>query len=422
MLKKGLSAIKERGNITYMIAVLIMVVMPMHYQYMPPLMIILFLGWIFENYNRFGEMIKIRASYKLLLVLFLIFYFWQVAGLFYTTDMKLGWANILTRLSFILFPLVFLYPGDKIKANIFKLLRVFAMSTALYILFCFGYALFRSLSIQNGIWLFNPHPPGFPWISYFYSMDLTYAIHPSYQAMFVLIAVFISLESWYDYTLNFFFRIGWLIIAGLLLISLYFISSRAAILAAIIMIPFYVLYKIIKLKKSRFILISTLIILILLFPLIRKNERVNILFDGFSKEQKFNLKNQDQRIIVWESAIKVIRDNFAFGVGVGDVKAELVKEYDRTGEDTLRKERLNTHNQFLEIFVENGVIGFLVFISLFGCLIYIAISDKNLLYGLFILMIFVSFMFEAILCRLAGVAFFALFSFLLLHIPKTKIQ
>jgi len=182
------------------------------------------------------------------------------------------------------------------------------------------------------------------------------------------------------------------------------------------------LYKIIKLKKSRFILISTLIILILLFPLIRKNERVNILFEGFSKEQKFNLKNQDQRIIVWESAIKVIRDNFAFGVGVGDVKAELVKEYDRTGEYTLRKERLNTHNQFLEIFVENGVIGFLVFISLFGCLIYIAISDKNLLYGLFILMIFVSFMFEAILCRLAGVAFFALFSFLLLHIPKTKIQ
>ena len=55
------------------------------------------------------------------------------------------------------------------------------------------------------------------------------------------------------------------------------------------------------------------------------------------------------------------------------------------------------------------MIGFSIFLSILGFMIYIAIKEKNLLYGLFILMMFVFFMFESILNRLAGVSFFSLF-------------
>jgi O-antigen ligase len=163
------------------------------------------------------------------------------------------------------------------------------------------------------------------------------------------------------------------------------------------------------------------IILIISLPLIRKNDRVNYFLRGFLSKDKINLRDQDERILVWESAVKIVKNNLVVGVGIGDVQSELVSEYLNSGEDKLARQRLNAHNQFLEVLLEGGVIGFSIFLSILGFMIYIAINEKNLLYGLFILMMFVFFMFESILNRLAGVSFFSLFSFVLLHMPHNKV-
>jgi O-antigen ligase len=139
------------------------------------------------------------------------------------------------------------------------------------------------------------------------------------------------------------------------------------------------------------------------------------LLQGFSKEQGYELRRQDERLIVWKSAMQIIKNHPIIGVGIGDVRTELVKEYIRIGEDKLEKERLNAHNQFLEVLLEDGLVGFSFFLLVFGSLIFIAINEKNLMLGLFIIMIIIFFMFETVLYRLAGVSFFSLFSFLLLH-------
>ena len=186
------------------------------------------------------------------------------------------------------------------------------------------------------------------------------------------------------------------------------------------MISFYALVNIINLKKSRLIWVIFFVVLIFSLPLFRKNDRVNILLKGFSEEQNFNLKKQDERIVVWESAMNVIKKNPIMGVGIGDVRTELVKEYDRIGEYKISQQRLNAHNQFLEVLLENGIVGILIFFSLFGYMIFIAINEKRLLYGLFVFMMFVFFIFETVLYRLAGVSFFPLFSFLLLIIPERR--
>jgi O-antigen ligase len=308
--------------------------------------------------------------------------------------------------------------------NIIKLLRVFALGTAVYTLSCFGYAFYHSISFQSGTWVFNPHPPEFDWTNYFYGPEFTYSIHPSYLAMYVLLAVFISFESWYDRTLKNPSRFGWLILGIFLSCSIYFISSRAGILAGILMISFYAVNKIIKHKTSRFIWILIVFVLIFSLPIIRKNARINNLLKGFTERERSNLRNQDERLIIWESVIRLIRHNPVIGVGIGDVRTELTNEYIRVGEDKLGKEKLNAHNQFLEVFLEGGVIGFMVFIFILGFMIFIAIIEKNLLYGLFIMIILVFFMFETVLYRLAGVAFFSLFSFILPHLSiyKTNIK
>jgi O-antigen ligase len=410
-------------KMTYLVACAIMIVMPVHYRYLPPFMILLVLGWIYENHMGFKEMFRSDTKGRILFLAFLVFYLWQIVSLLYSNDLNMGWSNVFTRLSFVLFPLVLFNPGDLIKANIFKLLRIFAISTSLYIISCFVYALFRSLSFKNGIWIFNPHPPDYFWLSYFYNDEFTFKIHPSYIAMFVLLSVFIAFESFTDRSLKTISRIKWLVISVLLSASVYFISSRAAILALVVMIVFYAISRIRKSQKSRLGWIGGILVLILLLPLLSKNERVYSIFKKYPEGQTNDIRKKDDRFVVWESAIRIIKNNLLTGVGIGDVRSELAYENIRVGEDNLSKKQLNAHNQFLEVFVENGLIGFILFSGIFGFMIYIAVSEKNLLYGLFLIMMFVFFMFETILYRLAGVAFFSLFSFILLHVPnRRKIQ
>lgn len=420
MFKDELEIRRSRGDISYVAAILIMVVMPIQYRFLPPFMILLCLSWIYENFNEFGKIFRDTSKYRLLVLAFLLFYLWQVISILYTTDRFVGWSNIFGRLSLLIFPIILFKPGEQIKSHGLKLLRIFSISTAAYMVSCFGYALYRSLNFYHGVWSFNPHPPEADWNNFFYGTDLAYSIHPSYLAMYVLISVFISFESWYDKSLKTWFRVAWLALGILLFISVYFISSRAAILAAIVLIFLSAIYKIISRKKTRIIWMSLLVILIVSLPLIKNNDRVNYALQGFSKEHSFELRRQDERIMVWKSAIEIIKKNPLFGVGIGDVRTELVKEYRRTGEDKLEMERLNAHNQFLEVLLEGGLVGFAILLLIFGSLIFIAINEKNLLLGLFIIMIIIFFMFETILYRFAGVSFFPLFSFLLLYVSGQK--
>lgn len=408
----------KRGYFSFVCALLSVIILPIHVKYLPPFMIMWGICWILENYTRFNIIWNSKNKYKLLFIMFVVYYLWQAIGLIYTTDIKMGLLNLFGRLALILFPLVLIFPGETIKNKAKILIRIFALSTFLFILFCFVYALYRSVSLQNGLWTFNPHPAEYPWLSYFYGSDLTISQHPSYIAMYVLLSVFICFESWFDRSTKFQYRILWLILGFLLLISMYFLSSRAGILISLILIPFYIIYKFNRLRKGKFIWIVVILIVILLIPLVLKNKRVDYLYGEVFNKQVDYQRKKDPRFLIWGSALNIVRQNLLLGVGIGDVRTELAKEYERIGEVEMAKERLNAHNQFLEVLLENGIIGLVLFISMFICMFYIAFSDKNLLYGMFILMLFMFFLFETILYRLAGVSFFSLFSCLLLYIPK----
>ncbi|MGD0341461.1 MAG: O-antigen ligase family protein [Bacteroidales bacterium] len=238
--------------------------------------------------------------------------------------------------------------------------------------------------------------------------------------MYSIISAFIAFESYFDNSLKIFKRIFWLILALLFLISLYFLSSRSGILAGLILIPFYFFLKLKQLKKGKFIFPGILLIIIFSFPLLLNNQRVNYLYDQMLNKKTVGENKEEPRIIIWRSACKIIKANFFVGVGIGDVRNELAKQYMELGKTDMADTKFNVHNQFLEVFVEEGIIGFILFIAMISLMIYFAIADKNLLYGVFIIMILIFFTFETILYRFAGISFFSLFSFLLLHIDTKK--
>jgi O-antigen ligase len=158
------------------------------------------------------------------------------------------------------------------------------------------------------------------------------------------------------------------------------------------------------------------------FPIIRSNERVKIVLNEISNGSLKQKAIQDGRVIIWRSALRISRNNLILGVGIGDVRTELMKEYQRIGDKDLIENNYNVHNQFLEVLLENGIIGLMFFLAILGCMLMIMLNEKNLLYGLFIFMMIVFFIFETVLYRFAGITFFSLFSFLLLHIPKNNIK
>jgi O-antigen ligase len=410
----------ERGYLSFISALLTVIILPIHVQYLPPFMILWVLCRILENHSHFSLVCSLTKFYRLLFILFILYYIWQASGLLYSSDTKMGLSNLFGRLSLILFPLVLIYPGAEVKERVKTLIRVFAISTFLFMLFCFFYALYRSIDFTNELLTFNPHPSDSPWLSYFYSAKLTISQHPSYIAMYVLLAVFICFESWFDHSIKIKIRICWLIIGILLLISQYFLSSRAGILISLILVPLYFIFKFRKLGKKRFSWILIILVPIILLPFIVKNQRVDYLYGRLSQNQSGYERKEDPRIKIWKSALNIARKNLLIGVGIGDVRTELTLEYKRIGEEQMASEQFNAHNQFLEVLLENGIIGLSIFISIFICMFYIALSDKNILYAMSILMLFMFFLFETVLYRFAGVSFFSLFSFLLIYLKEDK--
>jgi len=421
-LKKRLNNLLKLGCLSYFSGLLTVLIIPVHINYIPPFMGLWLLCWILENYSRLNYVRSTKIEYRTLFVLFILFYLWQLAGLLYSDDLKMGFLNLFGRLSLVLFPIVLIFPGEMIKKNVTKMLRIFAIGTVIIMLFRFGYALYRSISLQDGTLIFNPHPPEYFWLNYFYGTELAIKQHPTYISMYVLLSIFICFEAMFEDSLKLGKKIFWLFVSIILLVSQYFLSSRSGILVTFLLVIIYFILKYFKSKKFFIILVSILLITIALLPVIRKNQRINDLYKSLVNSREINQKSLDPRTVVWKSALGVAKQHILMGVGIGDARNELFREYKRIGENgTIATERYNAHNQFLEVLLESGMIGVMIFISILGIMILVAFSEKNLLYGLFICMICLFFMIETILYRFAGVSFFSLFSFLLLYYkPDSK--
>ncbi|MCB2194624.1 MAG: O-antigen ligase family protein [Bacteroidetes bacterium] len=115
------------------------------------------------------------------------------------------------------------------------------------------------------------------------------------------------------------------------------------------------------------------------------------------------------RIIFFNTALDIIKDNFWFGVGTGDVQDAFYKQYE-INESKLPKEyRYRAHNQYLTFLISFGIVGFiLVFFAMF----YPAFVHKgfrNYLFVVVFLIALLSFLNEDTLETQIGITFFTFF-------------
>jgi O-antigen ligase len=132
-------------------------------------------------------------------------------------------------------------------------------------------------------------------------------------------------------------------------------------------------------------------------------------FDQYKHGSGVNTHSVTQRIIYMQIALSLIKENFWFGVGTGDLPMKYANYY-KTHDTGLSKERqFHTHNQFLRFFVLFGIFGFLIIIAAFIIPVFLERKWSSYYMIMIITIILLSFLNEDTLETQIGVTFATLF-------------
>lgn len=117
-----------------------------------------------------------------------------------------------------------------------------------------------------------------------------------------------------------------------------------------------------------------------------------------------------QRFEHWKASRLIIKDQFWFGVGTGDLPAVFKETYERTNSPLKSQWRWRSHNQYLSIWIAFGVFGAIWFIIV---LIYPLIINKNYrtyLFPVFLTIMMLSMLTEDTIETQDGVTLYAFFT------------
>ena len=114
------------------------------------------------------------------------------------------------------------------------------------------------------------------------------------------------------------------------------------------------------------------------------------------------------RRVTWASSIAILLEHPG-GVGIGNAGIFLREKYAEAGENYALEKNLNSHNQFLQMGVEMGWAGVVIFIVFCLVILMKATRSGSIFYMAFVGLCFLNFLFESFLEVQAGVVFFYFF-------------
>ncbi len=230
--------------------------------------------------------------------------------------------------------------------------------------------------------------------------------HPAYLGLYIVTSiVFLFMESSYKKWTK-------IILCVILFLGLIQLASRTALLSLSILVVFLIWTKIKTHWKEIGITFSVLVL-------------IGALFMGtassFLKERLVSFQNlgKDQRISRFKISYDIFTEYPIFGVGNACKEEVRKKKYLENNFQTAALEKYNAHNQFLEYLSVNGIIGAIVFLSVFAYLLFICWRKKQYFFLTVLLLFLVANITESMLVRIKGIEFFA-FTVSLLIILKNK--
>lgn len=398
-------------KIYFALSMMLFFVLPLYKKAAPIIVFLMIINWIAEGHFRtkFSALFNDHWTFPTLFLLAISFYLLHIISLLYTENMNEGYFELEKKLSFIVFPLIIfpIYSYLFILAKGKYFLGAYIFGALISSMYCFIQAGIKYLATGDA--------------SMMYYVNFSILEHPTYYAMYMITAILIIVNLLYrewknlkkNYRAVFFVLIPWFILVIMLS------NSRAAILALGLVILFLIIYLIFKTRKY-LIGITILVLLAVggfstkyLMPHVfdRFNMGIGEVLHARSMEDIKFTNGTTIRIQIYYCSLELAEENLWVGVGPGDVSDELIAKYKLYKFRHAVERGYNAHNQFLQVFIGLGLIGFLIFIGIFLIPFIFAIRNGNFIQMTFILMLLVLFMFESMLQQQAGIMFIIFFLF-----------
>ncbi|QHL86548.1 hypothetical protein GU926_03465 [Nibribacter ruber] len=390
------------------------------------LAILLLLPWLLETFKHgttfkelfLGRKFRIHQGFFLLFLLSGLSYF-------YSANKEDAIGALAVRLPFLLFPLVFSNTQISTK-QLHLLLRVFVYTCAAVSLICLWYRIYTYLYVN-----FDPN--------YFYNEGLISITRKrviffgSYVSFSIFICGYLLLKG--NATRK--EKVLLWLVAGFLFLILFLLAVRMVLLITLAVGMATLFIRL--MQQRRYVLAGAGVLLILLgfvgllqlFPQTKSRfQSIGNLQYSFTNQNQldhFNAANKAEnwngltlRMAKWRCALDVIEKNPLLGVGVGDVKDEIVKAYQARNFIYAVQNRFDPHNQFLEMAIALGVVGLLVFVWLLMASLNLFLKSRNWMALPFMALLLFSSMTESLLRTQEGVAFYIFFWCLFVAYSQSK--
>lgn len=233
--------------------------------------------------------------------------------------------------------------------------------------------------------------------------------HPIYLSIYISIALLILIHLYASGNRN--TKIALLIIGLFKLFILLLLSRKGVIIAFSLSASVYVFLK--QRKKANIILLITTVLLVSI-PMVNKfmpdtTKRFQEMFDSKSYKKEVDPHSSTSiRYAIYTCALEKISDSWLVGYGLGDVKRELDSCYGNISSHLLEI-NYNSHNQYLDVLLTVGLIGFILFLISLFINLRICFTNKDYFAFCLILMFMIFMITENILDRQNGVILFAFF-------------
>lgn len=369
---------------------------------------------------------ELRFHFQWAMMLLIGVYLIYLIGIFFTENMYLASRYAENKLSFLIFPLLFLFRPTFTLSNASLLI-----GSVLGIL---------GASIIGIVSAYGCCAVGGELRTCFTSVYISTLHHPTYFATFIALVVF---GVWGAFLRKEpFFKVSWILpfsLFALIMFTLCLSLSAflfVAILAAAIVLR-WIRNRYGKKVYRAFLLASplTIALFLALMPGLRNDVRYTYSTvkkymndpKGFLSGKTGYKTGNEVRLVMWTVTLEEIGKH-PLGVGTGNVDAHLSHRLKQYGQFDLAKQdehgaiQYNPHNQFLQTCLEIGVLGLFVVLLFIRAAWRIARSHKSYLLMAVLASLIVNGLFESMLQRQSGIVFYAFWMCLLILISRTNIK
>lgn len=400
----------SRIDVRNMLIILIGFSLPIFPKVLLVLLLLLLLEWLINPDLKKNFRIAVKAPLPLL---FMSLYLLYIIGLFYSSNLSYGIADLEAKLPLLVFPLIFSIPGYISPSIIKKALTVFIVSNFMAFIICLIAASYNYMQE--------------PSIGLFESSNLSFLIHPSYFSMYIIFSIIILLNSLFNKKSNRIIKVLQVSLVLIFTVAVFLLSSKMGAISFVLIVLFFLIFQVILKKQYLIGFISLAFLLLATATSFYFSESLQARFNNAvlavtTDVQIWEVESSAIRKLIWQNAYELIKENPIAGVGTGDIKDELLAKYEAKGMTYAFEKRLNAHNQFLQTAGALGTIGLSILLLCFVLPFYLSIKYKKPIYSCFLLLVFLNFLVESMLETQAGVVFYAFFNSLLFFSLKYEAE